>query len=255
MKIGRRQASKRPQLQGPPLRPMLPPKRSLMPRSRNLARGSRFPRRPKLLRGWRPTIVQDNARKLNKNVTAGKIFVLELCPKLMTSAQPTVLAGRQQDFFIFELAPGTLQLADFEASLTTSAEQNQDFQAPLPVRLSNLRIDQKTIDGTFLSGSVAYRVSGPTSGKLAMRLTVMLGKSTKTMYQALSKENLSGEGTARFHFKSLYTEQSRPSGLVVFFLDLAAMDESGPRVRALVLSNDLAALVVAQKVNLPKGPS
>jgi hypothetical protein len=203
--------------------------------------------------GPRHPVVEDNARKLKKSLSTGKIFLLELSPKLLKSAQPTLLAGRQQDFFVFEMAPGSLQVADMEAILTTSAEQNQEFQASPSVHLADLRIDQKEIDGTALSGSVAYRVSTPVSGKLALRLTLMLGKRTKTSYHPLETENLRGEGTLRYRFKSLYAEESRPSGPVAFFIDLSAMDKSAARVKALVLSNGLAALVVAQQANLPKG--
>jgi Protein kinase domain len=199
-------------------------------------------------------LVEDNARKLNKGVTAGKAFVLQLGPKLTKSAQPTVLAGRQQDFFVFELPPGSLPIDESRAILTTSGEQNQQFQAPFSIRLADLRIDQEEIDGTMLSGSVAYRVSTPVSGRLAARLTVMIGKSTKTMYDLLETKNLSGEGTARFHFKSLYAQQSRAKGPVAFFLDLASVGEPGSNANALVLSNDLAALVVNQKATLPNSP-
>ncbi len=204
--------------------------------------------------GTENQFVEDNGRKLNKSVIAGKVFVLQLAPTLMKSEQPTVLVGRQQDFFVFELPPAALPITGARAILTTSGEQDQAFQAPLSVHLSDLRIDQKEIDGTTLSGSVTYRTSAPVSGKLAMRLTLMLGKSTKTSYHILPKKDLSGEGAVRFRFESLYTEQAHPSGPVVCFIDLSAVDEPGSKANALVLSNGLAMMVVAQIATLPKSP-
>ncbi len=195
----------------------------------------------------------DKARQLSKNVAPGKVFVLQFSPTLLKSAQHTLLVGRQQNFFVFELPPGTLPIADSLTVLHTSAELQQELQTPLSVHLSDLRIDQKEIDGSLLTLSVAYRASTPVSGKLAARLTLYaVGKQTIMSDNTMTRKNLSGEGTLRFRYRSLYAEPSGLSEPIVFLLDLVALDDSGTEAKATVLSNDLAALVVDRKVILPK---
>jgi len=196
-------------------------------------------------------LVGDKARQLN-TVPADKVFVLQLSPTLLKSAQHTLLMGRRQDFFVFELSPGSLPIEDSNTILYTSAQPSHEYQTPLSVRLSDLRIDEKEIDGGTLAGSVVYQASTPVSGQIAIRLTWMVGKHTKTVYYTLNTNNLSGEGTLRFRFRSLPTEASDPEEPVVFLLDLSAMNEPAAKVKATTLSNDLAAMIVDKKVNLPK---
>jgi hypothetical protein len=193
-------------------------------------------------------IVEDNAHRLDEKLAGGKAFILRLGPKLVKSGKPTILAGRQHDFFAFGLPPGSFGLDDFTTSLIVTGVQSQEFLDEPPVFLSNLKIKQKeALDGDRdVTGSVSYRGQTTVGGKLALRLTFMLGTSTRTHYWLLEPSELAEQGEWPFAFNALYSGSPRAMGSHILFIDLVALNAPGGRAEALVLSNTLAELVTVR---------
>jgi serine/threonine protein kinase len=193
-------------------------------------------------------IVEDNARRLDEKLAGGKAFILRLGPKLVKSGRPTILAGRQRDFFAFELSPKSSGIDDFSTALIVTAAQSQEFFEDLPVLLSNLTVNQKgALDGDRdVIGSVTYRGQANVGGKLALRLTFMLGTSTRTHYWLLDQDEVTGQGELPFCFNGLYSGSPRTTGPHVLFVDLVALNVHGRKAEALVLSNTFAELVTVR---------
>jgi hypothetical protein len=165
------------------------------------------------------------------------------------SGRPTILAGRGADFFTFELPEGVPAIDDSTTALVVTAEQSQEFHPDPPIRLSNLQIDQKlTLAGDRdVMGSMAYQVRTPVAGRLACRLTFMLGAVTRTHYWLLEEDRLAGKGTLTFQFDALQSGDKRRAGPTVLFVDVCSMNEPGRKAKAFVLSNTLADLVIVQE--------
>jgi serine/threonine protein kinase len=198
-------------------------------------------------------IPEETGRQLDAQLVKGKAFVLRLGRKLVKSGRPTILAGREDDFFTFELPEGVPAIDDLTTSLVVTAEQNQEFHPDPPVRLSDLQIDQKfNLTGDReLTGSMAYQARTPVAGRLACRLTVLLGASTRTHYWLLDKDRLAGQGVLTFAFDAFQGEDRR-AGPTILFLDLCSFNEPGRKAKAFVLSNTLADLVIVQDAKAKK---
>src|SRR5207247_2183741 len=52
------------------------------------------------------TIAEDHGRQIDARVPTGRAFIITLGPQLVKSGRPTILAGRRNDFFAFELPAG-----------------------------------------------------------------------------------------------------------------------------------------------------
>jgi serine/threonine protein kinase len=194
------------------------------------------------------SIAEGTGRHLDAQLVPGKAFVLRLGRKLVKSGRPTILAGREDDFFTFELPDGVPAIGDLTTALAVTAEQSQEFHPDPPVRLSDLKIDQKrTLAGDRdVTGSMAYRVRTPVAGRLACRLTFMLGTLTRTHYWLLEEDRLAGQGELTFQFDPLQGDDKRRAGPTILFLDVCSFNEPGRKTKAFVLSNTLADLVIVQ---------
>jgi serine/threonine protein kinase len=199
-------------------------------------------------------VAEDTGRQLDANPVKGKAFLLRLGPKLVKSGRQTILAGRHQDFFAFELPDEVASIPGLTTTLTVTAEQSQEFLPDPPVRLSSLQIKQKlALDGDQeVTGSVSYDARAPVAGKLACRLTFMLGTSTRTYYWLLEEDRLAGQGVLPFAFNALYCDGNRRTGPVVLFFDVCSLNDPTSKAKALVLSSTCAELVMVRDVKAKK---
>jgi serine/threonine protein kinase len=199
-------------------------------------------------------MVDDNGRQLDAKLVKGKAFMLRLGAKLVKSGRPTILAGREYDFFSFELPDGIPRIADLTTSLAVTAEQSQEFHPDQPLRLSRLEVDQKlNLNGDQeVTGSIAYQTRAAVVGRLSCRFTFMLGTSTRTYYWLLEKDRLEGEGVLPFAFDALFFDANRRTGPAILFFDVCSLNDPSSKAKALVLSNTCAEMVIVQDVKAKK---
>jgi len=192
-------------------------------------------------------IVKTEGDNLDSKVVNGKAFTLRLGPKLVKSGRVTVLAGRRNDFFVFELPPEYPPGEPRKSVLTVTGEQKQEFLPDAPVTLSDLEVkDARTLDGDRdVVGSVKFKARGLVSGDhLALRMTVRLGSLTYSRYHYLPQKELTGDGRLDFGFGPLYARATREQGPVVLFVELCSINDPNRKVRDLVLSNTVAELAL-----------
>jgi hypothetical protein len=191
-------------------------------------------------------VARDMAREIDRRLATGKAFTLRLGPKLVKSGRPTLLAGRQHDFFRFEY-PGDRDVSDYGLVLAVTDPQKVELHADPPVRLVDLKVDNaRNLDGdSKITGSVRYQCRGPVQGKtLCVRLTLMWAKATATHFWATKQ--LAREGTLSFTFDPLFADGTRDTGSHVLFFDLCSVTELKADAPAQQLSNTVAEIIVVK---------
>jgi hypothetical protein len=192
-------------------------------------------------------VVEDMAREIDRRLTPGKAFTLRLGPRLVESGRPTLLAGRQDDFFRFEYPGDFRDVSDFGLALAVTDPQEVELHVNPPVRLADLKVDDAgSLDGDGkITGSVHYQCRSPVEGKtLCVRLTLMWAKRTATHYCPTKQP--AKEGTLSFAFEPLFADGTRDAGGHVLFFDLCSVHALEAEAPARQLSNTVAEMIVVE---------
>src|SRR5206468_2711212 len=101
-----------------------------------------------------------------------------------------------------------------QSVLDVTARQPQEYHPRQLVVLSGLHLDPAGLGGRQrLTGSVAYRELGPVSGTLALRLTCVRGKNTRSLYTYFDGKKLNKDGVLKFAFPPvLRGDEEAPAG-------------------------------------------
>lgn len=178
-------------------------------------------------------------------VDGGKAFFVRLGTRQVKSHKPTLLAGRNGAFQVFEVPPA--QAGKWIPELLTELKITaplDEVVTPVPrVLLDNLKFDNASAlpARQKLTGTVAFRTGRALEGDLGLRLTFMAGEYTYTRSYGLAHQLPGEQGVLNFTFPPLQGRTYRVSGLVPVFVELCTF--SGERRKATVLSNSIAALL------------
>jgi predicted Zn finger-like uncharacterized protein len=206
-------------------------------------------------------IAQDVTNYFNKDMKENWGFSLMMDAGLLKSKKPTMLAGWNENFFVFEFPPE--QAAGLKLAKNTMVFKGiaQDIvqRDNQPVTLSDLKIaNAGALDSDArITGSVAYKTMGEVKGGVLMlRLCYAAGNATRIKSHVIGQTMPADSGRIAF---SLYAADSADPGyhgpLVLFF---EIYEHTGQARRRPVLSNTVAAVVVVTDpsyANLAPPPS
>jgi hypothetical protein len=196
--------------------------------------------------GPRHRMVQQLVKGL-EDADGGKAFFVRLGTRQVKSHKPTLLAGRNGAFQVFEVPPELAGkwVPELMTEVKVTAPLEEEV-TPLPcVILDKLQFDSATaLPGRQkLTGTVAFRRRAAVEGDLGLRLTFMAGEYTYTRSYRLDRDLPEDKGLLNFAFPSLQGATYQVNGVVPVFVELCVFSVPGPRVKATVLSNSVAALL------------
>ncbi len=180
-------------------------------------------------------------------VDGGQAFFVRLGTRQVKSHKPTLLAGRNGAFQVFEV-PSQLAgkwIPELMTELKITAPLD-DVVMPAPrVLLDNLQFDHAVTIAARqkLTGTVTYRRRATLEGDLGLRLTFMAGEDTYTRAYRLARDLAADKGELAFSFPPLQGASYQVHGVVPVFVELCSFSGAPPRARATVLSNSVAALL------------
>jgi predicted Zn finger-like uncharacterized protein len=192
-------------------------------------------------------IVKDVTNHFSKDLKEQWGFSLMMDGGLLKSKKPTMLAGWNEGFFVFEFRPeqaASLKLAK-NTMVFKGIAQDKVQTDKQPITLSDLRIANAGALGSDekITGSVAYKTKGEVRGTVLMlRLSCMVGKSTRVKFQSIGQTMPAESGTLNFSFWGVDSADWGFQGPLVLFFDL--YEHTGQVDRRPVLSNAMAAAVV-----------
>jgi hypothetical protein len=165
-------------------------------------------------------------------------FVVTVGATLLKSKKTTVVGGRGDSLFLFELAPEQARPFPPGSALNLSAVDNELRLSPPAVVLSSPRLEHTA---GSIRGSVDFTRRARLSGRLAVRLFGYLprknGKSTWTSFKEFVSVPADQGSLSFTHPKAL---AGCDPGPVLFFIELI---EEGTGGTATIVSNPLAAVI------------
>jgi len=193
--------------------------------------------------------VPERIKQINEPAEDG--LIMALGPALVKSHRPTYLAVRGGQFFVSELTDRQARFVSHKGTNYVWVQYINYDKAlrpqPPPVHLSDLKIenaDMLPADRPF-SATVRYRGVSQVPGSVAVRTTFFVGLAKVNAYRYLSHDLAPGPATLSFAGGPMVNGADSASGAQLVFVELCAIADRSQPDHATVISNAVAALVIA----------
>jgi hypothetical protein len=199
------------------------------------------------VRGPMAPVIKDVNGILEKEIKDRAGFLVRVRPHIAKSGRPTVLAGWNGGFFVFEVLPEQMKALGFDSRdvgphLVSYGEQ---LRKPWQFKLSALKIDNaaKLDPAKRITGSVACQRLAAGEGNFALRLTMVGPNESHARGHSPIEAAIGKDGNLQFSFPDLTSVPDKMAGTSVAFVELVSFPEPGVRGVPTVLSNPVATLV------------
>ena len=193
-------------------------------------------------------LVDDFASQVNTQVQLDRPFAVRLGSGIMKSEKTTILAGAQDQLFVFVPTAAKALENPFRSEIMVferlGVRSQLGYSDPC-VELLSINVDDATYENgeIVITGRIPFRKIHKASGNFALRLSCLYDSINVTAYHHLGKTIAGDKGELQFMFSADGFKKYVPRTPLPVFVELCSFVDATPREGVIVASKPVAELL------------